>query len=196
MNSIFSYVVAFDSGFAPNPFGGFLTLATCKPKIRSVAASGDWLLGLGSVRTVGSARVVFAAQVSEVIPLELYGSLSEFAKKRPGRRGSSRCGDNIYYLGGNGRFCQRENPFHPLSEMAHDLSGMNALVCNDYWYFGSSAPPLPPRLAQLYKKGRGHGRSRDARVLADLRRWIHRKEAGVHGKPWHDEVLERGCPAV
>lgn len=28
----YSYVVARDFGFAPNPFNGFLTLATCKPK--------------------------------------------------------------------------------------------------------------------------------------------------------------------
>ena len=34
---IFSYVITHDSGFAPNPFGGFLTLATCKPKIRKSA---------------------------------------------------------------------------------------------------------------------------------------------------------------
>ena len=30
---LYSYIVARDFGFAPNPFYGFCTLATCKPKI-------------------------------------------------------------------------------------------------------------------------------------------------------------------
>ena len=43
-----SYVVARDYGFAPNPFFGVCTLATCKPKIRSAAKLGDWVMGTGS----------------------------------------------------------------------------------------------------------------------------------------------------
>jgi hypothetical protein len=34
-----------DTGFAPNPFHDFLTLATCKPDIRKKAQIGDWVLG-------------------------------------------------------------------------------------------------------------------------------------------------------
>jgi Nucleotide modification associated domain 2 len=41
--SVFSYVVTHDKGFAPNPYFGFLTLATCKPQIRKSARVGDWL---------------------------------------------------------------------------------------------------------------------------------------------------------
>lgn len=37
--------VARDYGFAPNPFFGVCTLATCKPRIRSVAQIGDWVVG-------------------------------------------------------------------------------------------------------------------------------------------------------
>ena len=33
---LFSYVVARDFAFAPNPFHGYCTLATCKPIIRRV----------------------------------------------------------------------------------------------------------------------------------------------------------------
>lgn len=32
--TLYSYVVAHDFGFAPNPFDGLCTLATCKPDIR------------------------------------------------------------------------------------------------------------------------------------------------------------------
>ena len=45
---LFSYVVARDYGFAPNPFFGVCTLATCKPIVRRVAAIGDWIVGTGS----------------------------------------------------------------------------------------------------------------------------------------------------
>ncbi|MFH1865797.1 MAG: hypothetical protein ABIK85_07930, partial [Candidatus Eisenbacteria bacterium] len=37
---LFSYIVARDYGFAPNPFCGVCTLATCKPKIRESASVG------------------------------------------------------------------------------------------------------------------------------------------------------------
>ena len=31
MTKLYSYIVATDSGFSPNPFHGFCTLACCKP---------------------------------------------------------------------------------------------------------------------------------------------------------------------
>ena len=42
--SLFSYVVRSDGGFAPNPFFGYCTLATCKPRIRKGALVGDWIV--------------------------------------------------------------------------------------------------------------------------------------------------------
>lgn len=41
----FSYILTRDYGFAPNPFNGTCTLATCKPKIRATAnvANGLWV---------------------------------------------------------------------------------------------------------------------------------------------------------
>ena len=48
MARIHSYVVRYDSGFAPNPFYGYCTLATCKPSIRKGADIGDWVVGSGS----------------------------------------------------------------------------------------------------------------------------------------------------
>ena len=44
---LFVYVIARDFGFAPNPFHGVCTLATCKPGIRRSAKVGDWILGVG-----------------------------------------------------------------------------------------------------------------------------------------------------
>ena len=41
---LYSYVITRDYGFAPNPFGGICTLATCKPGIRNHATVGDWVV--------------------------------------------------------------------------------------------------------------------------------------------------------
>ena len=43
-NYLYLYVVDRDFGFAPNPFHGVCTLATCKPKIRKFAKVGDWII--------------------------------------------------------------------------------------------------------------------------------------------------------
>ena len=52
MPELFVYTVAYDVGFAPNPFYGFCTLATCKADIRNAADVGDWVVGVGSVSKV------------------------------------------------------------------------------------------------------------------------------------------------
>ena len=48
--AIYSYIITRDYGFAPNPFYGICTLATCKPRVRNNAQIGDWVLGFGSGR--------------------------------------------------------------------------------------------------------------------------------------------------
>lgn len=45
---LFSYVLRFDDGAAPNPFWGTCTLAICKPDIRRTANIDDWIIGTGS----------------------------------------------------------------------------------------------------------------------------------------------------
>lgn len=45
MTKSYSYVVARDYGFAPNPFNGILTLAACKPVIRKGADVGSFVIG-------------------------------------------------------------------------------------------------------------------------------------------------------
>ncbi len=49
---IYSYVLRYDDGVAPNPFFGFCTLAVCKPVIRRKAQVGDWIIGTGSKENV------------------------------------------------------------------------------------------------------------------------------------------------
>src|SRR2546427_9265167 len=122
--SIFSYVITHDTGFAPNPFGGVLTLATCKPKIRRVAKPRDWVVGTGSCRSVVSGRVVFVAQIAEKLRIEDYGDDDHFACKRPvaSRESWRRHGDNIYQRR-DSEWRQLRNPHHTPEDMKLDLSG-------------------------------------------------------------------------
>lgn len=60
LSSLFSYVLARDAGFAPNPFYGVCTLATCKPRIRASAAVGDWIVGTGSGQEDRLGHIVYA----------------------------------------------------------------------------------------------------------------------------------------
>ena len=96
---LYSYVVARDFGFAPNPFYQFCTLGTCKPKIRRRAEIGDWIVGTGSKTRNREAYIVFVMKVTEVMSFNCYWSDSRFEEKKSNLRGSKKqaFGDNIYY---------------------------------------------------------------------------------------------------
>ena len=146
------YKLTHDSGFAPNPFHGFLTLATCKPTIRRCRRSGDWVVGFVSNALANSAArngvrlkpgaLVYLMEITEnPIRLEDYFEEQRFAPKKPNLRSARpevRCGDNIYYRlnGGTG---QLENDDHGETEKNTDLSGMNVLVSKRFYYFGRNA---------------------------------------------------------
>lgn len=183
---LFSYVITHDSGFAPNPYGGVLTLATCKPRIRSVARSGDWIMGTGSARAVGTGRVVYAGVVSEVLPLEEYASDSRFGVKEPAATEEEwrRHGDNIYSRLRGRTWRQRRNFHHTLVHMPRDLGGKNVLICERFWYFGSSAPVLPAALSVLVKKGPGHRCENSPRLISAFVAWLGGFQAGVCGSPF------------
>jgi hypothetical protein len=65
---LFSYVVRYDKGFAPNLFWNYCTLATCKPGIRRKAEVGDWVVGTGSKENVGIGKLIYAMKIEEKIP--------------------------------------------------------------------------------------------------------------------------------
>ena len=71
---LYSYVVATDCGFAPNPFYDFCTLATCKPDIRERATVGDWVIGTGSgaKEKQRNGYLVFAMRVTETMSFDEY----------------------------------------------------------------------------------------------------------------------------
>ena len=64
---LYIYVVARDFGFAPNPFHGYCTLATCKPGIRNSASIDDWIMGVGGSRLNATGRCIYLMKVTEII---------------------------------------------------------------------------------------------------------------------------------
>jgi hypothetical protein len=99
---VYSYVLVHDTGFAPNPYWGSCTLATCKPQIRKNAKVQDWVMGTGSVNNVGSGKLIYAMRIDEVLPYNLYFDDPRFQIKKPGKQGTiEECGDNIYYSKSN-----------------------------------------------------------------------------------------------
>ncbi len=153
---VYSYVIPHDYGFAPNPYGGFLTLATCKPKIRKTASKGDFIAGTGSVSTVGNDKLVYAAEIADVVSIADYGHLSKYKVKRPSMRGpdSHRHGDNIYFFKDDS-WHQRTNRYHGPDCLDRDVSGVNILACDRFWYFGENA---------IIKKGLGSKHSNSLRA--------------------------------
>ncbi|HVR46909.1 MAG TPA: hypothetical protein VMT95_09805 [Candidatus Binatia bacterium] len=165
---LYSYVIARDFGFAPNPFYGFCTLATCKPRIRKGASIGDWIVGTGSTKYDLHGHLVYAMRVTEDLAFDDYWSDPRFVHKRPNLRGSLKqwFGDNIYHRNPRtGRWIQ-ENSHHSRgtgrpfkSNIDHDTQTDRVLISDDFVYFGGSAPRIPAPFRtgnKLWKNGASH----------------------------------------
>ena len=73
---LFSYVVRYDDGAAPNPYWGTCTLVICKPAIRRKAKVGDWIVGLGSkanpTEVDYSGKIVYVMKVTRKMTMRDY----------------------------------------------------------------------------------------------------------------------------
>lgn len=163
---LYVYVVARDFGFAPNPYHGLCTLATCVPRIRASAQSGDWIMGVGGSRLRATGRSIYLMKVSEVLTFNDYWSDTRFYRKRPLRNGSliMMVGDNVYHQeAGNSSWIQLDSHHsNPDGTTNHknletDTSSENVLVSDHFYYFGKDAPEVD--LASIgYKNHRGHSK--------------------------------------
>lgn len=150
-----SYTVARDFGFAPNPFFGWCTLATCKPDIRASAEVGDWIIGTGSAgsgnpskRLIGS--LVYAMRVDEVMTFEEYWVDPRFQLKKPKFHASKKYayGDNIYHRKGS-KWIQ-ELSHHSYedgkinnSNLSTDTKSEKILASQNFVYLGREAIKIP-----------------------------------------------------
>lgn len=183
---ILSYVLTCDTGFAPNPFHGFLTLATCKPNIRKSAKINDVLVGTGSAQSIGNDKLIYAGVISEVVSIEEYFENKKYAVKKTKLDGGlpEKCGDNIYQKI-DGMWKQSPNENHFEEDMERDINGKNVLVCNKFWYFGKFAIDIPPEYSEIIKKGPGHKGVTDTALTNRFMKWIASYKKGMHVEPVH-----------
>lgn len=159
MAKCYSYVVARDYGFAPNPFNGILTLATCKPIIRKGADVGNFVIGFTNKENGN--KLLYMMKVSEVCTFDQYWNDSRFLCKRPTMNGSlkSMYGDNIYHHDNEGNWIQ-EDSHHSLPKGVLNIENLQkdtgttdrVLISKEFFYFGKNAVDIPKRhLVCLYK---------------------------------------------
>ena len=196
--TLHSYIVARDFGFAPNPYFGYCTLATCKPRIRAAAKVGDWVLGTGARTKYGMAgRIVYLMRVDEALTFNEYWEDDRFQVKKPLPNGSLKqlYGDNIYHQGTDGAWVQSfshhslPNGDPNLENLVSDTHVDRVLISEDFVYFGKDAPRISDRFRRL-SDGRdiccdrqGHKRF-DERVACDFVDWARQSfDWGVIGEP-------------
>ena len=210
---LFSYIVRYDDGAAPNPFGGICSLAICKPRIRSVAEEGDWIAGVGSVNAQSgnlSGRLVYVMRVEKVLTLAEYDrrAAAEWPEKIPDVSSlhlPDRLGDCIYDFS-RPKVSQRSG-VHGKENMSVDLGGKNVLLSKDFYYFGSRAIEIGKggygHLKEICPVTRGHRSRLNDRYVNDCVAWLRglNLELGqIHGwpdmaLPWSDLESCGACAA-
>lgn len=196
----YSYIVAHDYGFAPNPFGGWCTLATCKPLIRRSGSIGDWIIGTGAkTRYNLSGHLIYAMCVQEAITFEKYWDDSRFILKRPVRNGSLKqiYGDNIYHKDRRSGLWIQADSHHSYEDgrpnaanITRDTRANRVLLSKKFVYYGENAPQVPSRFRSfgsakedLCAKGQGQIKLSPELSRAFVRWLEDRGEWGNRGDP-------------
>lgn len=190
MCKVYVYVLSRDFGFAPNPFFGFETLATCKPTIRKKAELGDIVIGVGSRTTRYKNKVLFAMKITMKMSFNEYYNSSLFQCKKPIVLGTKKkqYGDNIYHSK-DGNWIQAdshhsyENGLTNEINLKKDTSSDNVLISEDgnWVYYGSKAIEIPENMGYIFNVRRGHRVFKDEFSIID--NYFSSKYIGYQGKP-------------
>ncbi|NQE44544.1 hypothetical protein C5S31_00805 [ANME-1 cluster archaeon GoMg2] len=180
---LYSYVLRDDSGFAPNPFWNYSTLACCKPIIRKRAELGDWIVGSGSMNNMGNNKLIYAMKVTDKLTFEQYAKDKRFENKIPSNGLREERGDNIYSKNDKGEWVQRPS-YHSKRHQEHDLKGEYVLISDHFYYFGRNAISIQEELKQIIKKGPGHkSKSISKKDIEKFEEWIEKQPQGIQGEP-------------
>lgn len=197
MPRLYTYVVLHDSGFAPNPYHGYCTLACCKPLIRKYARPGDWIMGGGAATKGRGLRVVYLMQVSEALTFEEYWDDPRFKAKKPciDARCEDFVGDNIYpdAIG-----TQQLPSMHSEAgcspcedDMCRDLSVDRVLVGERFVYWGDDGPLKPHFPTEPLYFDRGHKFRYKPQLVTEFLEWVEcLTEWGVQGSPGDADMAE------
>lgn len=195
---LYSYILARDFGFAPNPFYGWCTLATCKSLYRLKAEIGDWIIGTGAKTNYNFAgRLMYAMCVEEACDFDTYWNDPRFAAKKPVLSGSLKqlYGDNIYHKE-HGTWKQEDshhsldNGMPNVKNLAKDTKVDRVLLSKKFVYFGDSAPNIPgifrpfgQTKEEICAKGQEPKILSESLALA-FESWLNKfGKWGIHGLP-------------
>ena len=202
---VFTYIITKDFGFAPNPFHGFCTLATCKATIRKGAKIGDWVLGLGSKALENRGYLIYAMKISDKLTFNEYWKEPKFQCKKPIEGGSQKIiyGDNIYHQS-KGKWYQansnhsKKNGKPHIKNIKYDTKSEVVLVSEDFYYFGNKKiclKEINKTFAYEVKKVRHKdytGQSAE-KLIKLIKIFLNKKKykKGIHGDPINWEMP---CP--
>lgn len=170
---IFFYKMTHDTGAAPCVENDLLTLAICKPQIRSAASPGDIIFGFGSRRH--RERLLYAAVVTAKLKGAEYFRRPEFFARS----------DCIYEIVGGKTGVKKGARFHQDgSSIDQDIgpgfSKAIALLSRDFRYFGKSGtddyktmfPLIGQAVANLARGHRVNHSPELQSALIQLKEWI------------------------
>ena len=214
---LFTYIVRYDAGTAPNPDHGMCSLAICKPSIRRVAAPGDWVVGLAPASK--NNRLVYCMKVDEKISWKDYivacnqgkgipaGFRSDALKKRVPRRKTD-LGDCIWKDAAVKSEPRPTASNHGIDDFETDvINGESVLLSKNFYYFGGGSKfniLLNSRLAAI-TPGRGHRSDANNAYRAEFCVWFQEvlrkhgiERPGKYGAPelrrdQVDDEVRRSC---
>lgn len=194
-----SYVVARDYGFAPNPFHGICTLATCKADIREYADIGDWVFGTGSIPLGYPKHLIYAMQVSEKITFNEYWENPKYKNKKPIMNGSlvQMNGDNIYHkeknlwVQANSHHSYEDGSANPYN-LNRDTKSELVLISNNFHYFGKKCIKIPEKIVpHVCMPGQGRKYIQDEESITTLIEILQTYPKGYIGEPIWFEKFKR-----
>ena len=184
MPKVYVYTIVTDAGFAPNPYGSYLTLATCKPIIRKLAQVGDIIIAHHTKSRGGG--VCYVMEVTEIMSQNEYYIDPRFQCKIP--TPTNPTGDNCYRPVGSGEYeqlpCQ-----HRTCDQEKDLNGL-VLISENFTYWGDKSiestqlqhelPEWIPRAQRGYRVNNNDKKRIDYKRTLE---WITELPKGKLGEP-------------
>ena len=157
---IYVYKLTTDNGGAPCLFNKLISLAICKPQIRSTIKCNDWLIGFGGRSTIGE-RLIFVARITEKLyDGKYYKDTKYYDRPDCIYRWNN---ENRKYIWTKGKKYHKngESLEHDLGKEKNDYNNADILLSNEFSYLGgegneeykSSYPNIKLLVESL---GKGH----------------------------------------